>query len=171
MIYVTHDQVEAMTLATRIVVMRNGKIQQIGAPAEVYEKPENLFVAGFLGSPGMNILSGRLGVSSNGLVFSSRGMALDIASCPLMGRPGNEQEVLLGIRPENLLIHAAGELQATVSVIEPMGNHHVVWIDFNGNLLSSIVTGALTFRVDEAVRFTIDVAKISLFDKTSEQRL
>jgi len=171
MIYVTHDQVEAMTLATRIVVMRNGKIQQIGAPAEVYEKPENLFVAGFLGSPGMNILSGRLGVSSNGLVFSSRGMALDIASCPLMGPPGNEQEVLLGIRPENLLIHAAGELQATVSVIEPMGNHHVVWIDFNGNLLSSIVTGALTFRVDEAVRFTIDVAKISLFDKTSEQRL
>lgn len=171
MIYVTHDQVEAMTLATRIVVMRNGKIQQIGAPAEVYEKPENLFVAGFLGSPGMNILSGRLGVSSNGLVFSSKGMALDIASCPLMGRPGNEQEVLLGIRPENLLIHAAGELQATVSVIEPMGNHHVVWIDFNGNLLSSIVTGALTFRVDEAVRFTIDVAKVSLFDKTSEQRL
>lgn len=171
MIYVTHDQVEAMTLATRIVVMRNGKIQQIGAPAEVYEKPENLFVAGFLGSPGMNILSGRLGVSSNGLEFVSRGMALDIACCPLTGRPGNEQEVLLGIRPENLLIHAAGELQATVSVIEPMGNHHVVWIDFNGNLLSSIVTGALAFRVDEAVRFTIDVAKISLFDKTSEQRL
>jgi len=171
MIYVTHDQVEAMTLATRIVVMRNGKIQQIGAPAEVYEKPENLFVAGFLGSPGMNILSGRLNVSSNGLVFVSKGLTLDIASCPLMGRPGNEQEVLLGIRPENLLIHAAGELQATVSVIEPMGNHHVVWIDFNGNLLSSIVTGALTFRVDEAVRFTIDVAKVSLFDKTSEQRL
>ena len=171
MIYVTHDQVEAMTLATRIVVMRNGKIQQIGAPAEVYEKPENLFVAGFLGSPGMNILSGRLGVSSNGLEFVSRGMALDIACCPLTGRPGYEQEVLLGIRPENLLIHAAGELQATVSVIEPMGNHHVVWIDFNGNLLSSIVTGALAFRVDEAVRFTIDVAKISLFDKTSEQRL
>jgi len=171
MVYVTHDQVEAMTLATRIVVMRNGKIQQIGAPAEVYEKPENLFVAGFLGSPGMNILSGRLSVSLNGLVFSSKGIALNIESCPLMGRPGDEQEVLLGIRPENLVIHAAGELQATVSVIEPMGNHHVVWIDFNGNLLSSIVTGALTFHVDEAVRFTIDVAKVSLFDKTSEQRL
>ena len=171
MIYVTHDQVEAMTLATRIVVMRNGKIQQIGAPAEVYEKPENLFVAGFLGSPGMNMLRGRLNVSSNGLVFESKGMALEIACCPLTGRPGNEQEVLLGIRPENLLIHAAGELQATVSVIEPMGNHYVVWIDFDGNLLSSIVTGALAFRVDEAVRFTIDVAKISLFDKTSEQRL
>lgn len=171
MVYVTHDQVEAMTLATRIVVMRNGKIQQIGAPAEVYEKPQNLFVAGFLGSPSMNILSGTLGVSSNGLVFLSKGMALDIASCPLAARPGNGQEVLLGIRPENLLIHAAGELQATVSVIEPMGNHHVVWIAFNGTLLSSIVTGALTFRVDEAVRFSIDAAKVSLFDKTSEQRL
>ena len=171
MIYVTHDQVEAMTLATRIVVMRNGKIQQIGAPAEVYEKPENLFVAGFLGSPGMNMLSGKLSVSSNGWVFLSNGLALDIASCPLTGHPVPAQEVLLGIRPENLRIHSSGELQATVSVIEPMGNHHVVWIDFNGNLLSSIVTGALPFRVDEAVRFTIDVEKVSLFDKTSEQRL
>jgi len=171
MVYVTHDQVEAMTLATRIVVMRNGKIQQIGVPAEVYEKPENLFVAGFLGSPGMNILSGRLSMSLNGLVFSSKGIALNIASCPLMGRPGDEQEVLLGIRPENLVIHAGGDLQGTVSVIEPMGNHHVVWIDFNGNLLSAIVTGALTFRVDDVVRFSMDVAKISLFDQGSEQRL
>ncbi len=171
MIYVTHDQVEAMTLASRIVVMRNGEIQQIGAPAEVYEKPENLFVAGFLGSPGMNMLRGRLSVSANALRFVAKGMALDVTSCPLRGQPGNEQDVVLGIRPENLQIHAGGDLQGTVSVIEPMGNHHVVWIDFDGNLLSSIVTGALEFRVDDVVRFSMDVAKISLFNQGSEQRL
>jgi multiple sugar transport system ATP-binding protein len=172
MIYVTHDQVEAMTLATRIVVMRNGKIQQIGAPADVYEKPENLFVAGFLGSPGMNLLTGKLGLSSSGKsVFLCGKLALDVSSCPLTNVLKQEKEVTLGIRPENLLIHAGGEWQGTVSVIEPMGNHHVVWVDFGGTLLSSVVTGDLAFCVDEVVRFSIDVAKISLFDKTTEQRL
>ena len=172
MIYVTHDQVEAMTLATRIVVMRNGQIQQIGAPAEVYEKPANLFVAGFLGSPGMNLLSGKLSFSTSGQsVFHSDKLVLDVSSCALVNVPSQNMDVILGIRPENLLIHASGEFQGTVSVIEPMGNHHVVWIDVEGNLLSSVVTGDLVFCVDEAVRFSVDVAKISLFDTSSEQRL
>jgi multiple sugar transport system ATP-binding protein len=172
MVYVTHDQVEAMTLATRIVVMRNGKIQQIGAPADVYEKPENLFVAGFLGSPGMNLLTGKLGLSSSGKsVFLSGKLALDVSCYPITSVLKQEREVTLGIRPENLLIHTSGEWQGTVSVIEPMGNHHVVWVDFGGTLLSSVITGDLAFCVDEVVRFNIDVAKISLFDNTTEQRL
>ena len=80
-------------------------------------------------------------------------------------------DVVLGIRPENLLIHAAGELQGTVSLIEPMGNHHVVWVDFGGHLLSSVVSGALECRVDERVNFSIDLGRISLFERASEQRL
>ncbi len=171
MIYVTHDQVEAMTLATRIVVMLGGKIQQIGAPAQVYEKPQNLFVAGFLGSPGMNLLSGQLSPGAQTLVFESDNLTLDVSTYAFQSSPASAQNVILGIRPENLLIHAAGELQGTVSLIEPMGNHHVVWLDFGGKLLSSVVSGALGFAVDERVRFSIDVARISLFAQATEQRL
>lgn len=171
MIYVTHDQVEAMTLATRIVVMLGGKIQQIGAPAQVYEKPQNLFVAGFLGSPGMNLLSGQLDASAGSMVFESENLTLDVGAYAFLGRPVAAQPVMLGIRPENLLIHAGGAHQGTVSFIEPMGNHHVVWLNFGGKLLSSVVSGALDFGVDEPIRFTIDVSRISLFNQASEQRL
>jgi len=171
MIYVTHDQVEAMTLATRIVVMYAGKIQQIGAPGEVYEKPENLFVAGFLGAPGMNFLHGKLKPVADSISFDSDGLTLDVTPYPFRNRPTVAQDVILGIRPENLRIHGNGELQATISLIEPMGNHHVVWLDFGGSLLSCVASGALTFCVDEPVRFTIDVARISLFEQASEQRL
>ena len=171
MIYVTHDQVEAMTLATRIVVMRSGKIQQIGAPAEVYENPDNLFVAGFLGSPGMNFLQGSLAAQDGGVRFCAGGLALDVTPYRFSSEWTGTRQVVLGIRPENLLIHESGTLQAAVSLIEPMGNHHVVWIDFEGHLLSSVVSGALPFQVDDVVRFTIDIAKISLFDQASEQRL
>ncbi len=171
MIYVTHDQVEAMTLATRIVVMRAGKIQQIGAPDLVYEKPENLFVAGFLGSPGMNLLNGQIKRTDDSIAFESGSLKLDLAGYSFRAPPGADVEVVLGIRPENLLIHADGKLQGTVSLIEPMGNHHVVWVDFGGNLLSSVVHGALECRVDAPVNFSIDLAHISLFERASEQRL
>jgi multiple sugar transport system ATP-binding protein len=171
MVYVTHDQVEAMTLATRIVVMRGGKIQQIGAPAEVYDKPENLFVAGFLGSPAMNFLAGELSVQAGRITFYAGPLRLDAAAYAFRSPPTGVQHVVLGIRPENLLIHAGGDLQGTVSLIEPMGNHHVVWIEFGANLLSCVVTGALTYRVDEPVRFSIDVSHISLFEQVTEQRL
>jgi multiple sugar transport system ATP-binding protein len=169
MIYVTHDQVEAMTLATRIVVMLGGKIQQIGAPAEVYEKPQNLFVAGFLGAPGMNLLQGRLNPA--GKAFESDSLRLDVSGYAFQDSAPAANDVVLGIRPENLLIHADGPFQATVSLIEPMGNHHVVWLDFGGKLLSSVVSGALDFGVDQQVNFSIDLARISLFSQASEQRL
>ncbi len=171
MVYVTHDQVEAMTLATRIVVMRGGKIQQIGAPAEVYDKPENLFVAGFLGSPAMNFLAGELIAQGGRTTFQAGPLRLDVAPYPFRSPPSGAQHVVLGIRPEKLLIHAAGDLQGTVSLIEPMGNHHVVWVEFGANLLSSVVTGALNYRVDDPVRFTIDVNSVSLFEQDSEERL
>jgi multiple sugar transport system ATP-binding protein len=169
MIYVTHDQVEAMTLATRIVVMLGGKIQQIGAPAEVYEKPQNLFVAGFLGAPGMNLLQGRLNAASMG--FESDSLRLDVSAYAFQSSAPGAQDVVLGIRPENLLIHAGGELQGTVSLIEPMGNHHVVWLDFGGKLLSSVVSGTLDFGVDQRVNFSIDLARISLFAQPNGLRL
>jgi multiple sugar transport system ATP-binding protein len=171
MIYVTHDQVEAMTLATRIVVMYGGKIQQIGAPADVYEKPQNLFVAGFLGAPAMNLLEGRLVVAESVSTVRCGTLTLDVTSYAFQDAPSDGCPVLVGIRPEDIQIHAQGEFQAHVSLIEPMGNHHVVWLDFGGKALSSITTGALDFRVDEMVAFSVDNSKLSLFNQATEQRL
>jgi multiple sugar transport system ATP-binding protein len=171
MVYVTHDQVEAMTLATRIVVMFAGKIQQIGEPVAVYGKPQNLFVAGFLGSPGMNFLQGKLVHRLDTMLFESDILKLEVSQYSFASRPGAELDVTLGIRPENLRVHAAGEWQATVSLIEPMGNHYVVWLDWGGNLLSCVLASTQGLRVDDSVQFSIDVAHISLFDRISEQRL
>jgi multiple sugar transport system ATP-binding protein len=171
MIYVTHDQVEAMTLATRIVVMRSGHIQQIGSPAQVYERPVNLFVAGFLGSPAMNMLRGTLRRDLTGESFVCGDIVLDVSAYPWQGVVRDRQEVVLGIRPESLLIQNDGQHEGTVSLVEPMGNHHVVWITLAGNLLSCVVTGSLGVAIDQTVRFNLDVQRISLFDSGSEQRL
>ena len=162
MIYVTHDQVEAMTLATRIVVMRAGKVQQIGAPAEVYERPANLFVAGFLGSPSMNFIEGQLDGQGR-FVSASLLFELDVGS--------GEREVVLGVRPEHILIGEAAPFAGTVALVEPMGNHQIVWITVGERKLSAIVNDNRDFTLGQPVRFALDTARVSLFDKASEQRL
>jgi multiple sugar transport system ATP-binding protein len=164
MIYVTHDQVEAMTLATRIVVMRAGKIQQIGAPAEVYERPANLFVAGFLGSPSMNFIEGA--IDGDGC-FAGNGFRLEGGAAT--AKPG--QALVLGIRPEHIRIDDDGALAGTVALVEPMGNHQIVWIATAGGQLSAIVNDTRVFALGQALRFAVDATRVSLFDKASEQRL
>jgi multiple sugar transport system ATP-binding protein len=162
MIYVTHDQVEAMTLATRIVVMRSGKVQQIGAPADVYERPANLFVAGFLGAPAMNFIDGRIDAEGR---FVSAAMTLD------MGAAAHAGEVVMGIRPEHILIGDDAPLTGTVALVEPMGNHQIVWIACGAHKLSAIVNDNRAFALGDALRFGVDQARVSLFDKASEERL
>ncbi|CUI07049.1 ABC transporter ATP-binding protein [Massilia antarctica] len=164
MIYVTHDQVEAMTLATRIVVMRAGKIQQIGAPAEVYERPANLFVAGFLGSPSMNFIDGAIDADG---CFAGKGFRLEGGA---VGAAAG-QALVLGIRPEHIRIGGDGALEGTVALVEPMGNHQIVWIASAGQQLSAIVNDTRVFALGEPVRFAVDAARVSLFDKASGQRL
>jgi multiple sugar transport system ATP-binding protein len=159
MVYVTHDQAEAMTLATRIVVMQGGRIQQIGTPAEVYERPANRFVAGFLGSPSMNFIDGRL---EDGR-FSAGALALDCVA------PSGA--VTLAVRPEDIHLVENGPLQAKVTLVEPMGNHQVVWLACGGHQLSSIVHDPRPPASGQAVRFAIDAARVSLFDPASGKRL
>ena len=165
MIYVTHDQVEAMTLATRIVVMRAGRIQQAGAPAEVYERPANLFVAGFLGAPAMNFVHGALDDRGH---FSAGALALDV-SAALAAR--GARPAVLGVRPEHVAIAPGAPLAGTVTLVEPMGNHQVVWIDAGGHQLSSIVHDNRGFAAGQELRFAVDASRVSLFDPGSEQRL
>ncbi|MCC2974667.1 ABC transporter ATP-binding protein [Massilia sp. IC2-476] len=168
MVYVTHDQAEAMTLATRIVVMQGGRIQQIGTPAEVYERPANRFVAGFLGSPSMNFVDGHLeGELDVRRRFSAGGLALDLASS-CVAPPG---AVTLAVRPEDIHIASDGPLQATVTLVEPMGNHQVVWLDCGGHQLSSIVHDPRPLASGQAVRFDIDAARVSLFNPKDGKRL
>lgn len=173
MIYVTHDQVEAMTLATRVVVMRSGKIQQIGAPVEVYEQPENLFVAGFLGAPGMNFMNGTVSVAGTAVRFvsSHADIALLASTFKSESLANEKREAVLGVRPEDVRIHGAGEWSGTVQLVEPMGNHRVVWIDWNGVTLSAVLHDEQDVWVDSAIRFSFDLRRISCFDQATEQRL
>src|SRR5438034_4223118 len=127
-IYVTHDQVEAMTLGDRIVVMSNGRVQQIGAPQEVYSAPRNLFVAGFIGSPPMNLLRGR---TADGRIH--------VGDLSLPWTSPSPAEVAVGVRPEDL-VHADGSAESfpfTVDVVEPLGNEVVVHGTVAGDVVDS----------------------------------
>ena len=171
MVYVTHDQVEAMTLATRLVVMRSGKIQQIGAPGEVYERPENLFVAGFLGAPGMNFLPGRLAVESGQVGFVGGAIPIDLSPYLFRQPPTAGAAVVLGIRPEHIRIDAQGEQRASVEWVEAMGNHQVVWIKTAEGPLAVLLHDSLALCAGDSVAYSIESARLSLFDRDTEQRL
>ena len=171
MVYVTHDQVEAMTLATRIVVMREGRIQQIGAPNAVYERPANLFVAGFLGAPAINLLPGKLQARAGRWVFEAGALVVDLATYAFAAPPQHGQSVTLGLRPEHCVIDPQGELAATVQVVEPMGNHQVVWLHVAGHTLACLAADNLVLQPDQALTLTLDRARLSLFDTVTEQRL
>ncbi len=131
MIYVTHDQIEAMTLATRIAVMQSGVIQQLASPEEIYYRPANLFVAEFIGSPGMNFLSGTLKPQGEKVMFElSEGAVLDVSAYPFETRPTNPVAAILGIRPEHLTIDPHDgllRLNMTVNVMETMGADTIIW--------------------------------------------
>ncbi|MGB8813248.1 MAG: ATP-binding cassette domain-containing protein [Paracoccaceae bacterium] len=139
MIYVTHDQVEAMTLADRIVVLRAGKVEQVGAPMELYNNPENTFVAGFIGSPQMNFLkAGTLGIRSE----------------------------TMGVRPEHIVIsREAGQIPGTVSHVEKLGGETLVYVNTSDQgLLTVRLFGEHSFRVDEGVYVTPDASRAFHFD-------
>ncbi|MFN3860287.1 MAG: ABC transporter ATP-binding protein [Roseateles sp.] len=164
MVYVTHDQVEAMTLATRIVVMKSGVIQQIGTPAEVYERPANLFVAGFLGAPAINLVPATVGADGQSLQGA---LPLRLAA----GRVQPGQRLVLGIRPEHVRIQEGGRWQASVQLVEPMGNHQVVWLQLGAQTLSLLDHDGRRIAMGDTLAFDIDEAALSVFDATTELRL
>jgi multiple sugar transport system ATP-binding protein len=164
MIYVTHDQVEAMTLASRIVVMKSGVIQQIGTPSEVYERPANLFVAGFLGAPAINLVPATVGADGRSLQGV---LPLQLAE----GRVKAGQNVVLGIRPEHLRLQSDGRWRATVELVEPMGNHQVVWMKLGDQGMSAVVHDGRRITAGEELAFDIDESALNLFDASTEQRL
>jgi len=167
MIYVTHDQVEAMTLATRIVVMHQGVIQQVGTPAEVYERPKNLRVAGFVGSPAINRIEGRVAAGGR---FESPWLTLSLPAA-LATRPEGEM-LTLAVRPENVYLGADQPFAATIQLVEPLGNQHVVWLGCAGetpSTLCAVLPGQPEVADGAEVRFGFDAAKTLWFDAAGER--
>ena len=175
MVYVTHDQVEAMTLASRIAVMKQGKIQQIDTPAAIYARPSTVFVAGFLGSPSMNFIEGRLRAIGGRVAFESAALAIDVSRYAFASTPADGQAVVLGVRPESLSLLAPADARvaarARVALVEPMGANQVVWLDAAGVSLSvNLEAKALPVEGSE-VGIAVDAADLSLFDAASQLRL
>jgi ABC-type sugar transport system ATPase subunit len=163
MVYVTHDQVEAMTLANRIVIMRDGHVQQIGAPLEVYDRPANLFVAGFIGSPEMNLIEGR--VENGHFVAGSLRVALP-AGTQASG------DVALGIRPEHLaLTSEADGVAFTVRVIEQLGAQTLCVGEAGGERLRILVDRVDSWSPGQSIGVRFPAAKLHLFAKSSGQRI
>jgi multiple sugar transport system ATP-binding protein len=179
MIYVTHDQVEAMTLATRMAVMKGGVIQQFGTPAEVYARPDNLFVATFLGTPPMNLLRGTLEAGEGKLWFRTPHLAVDVTQYAFRGAPDFGRACMLGVRPEDVRAAGgastvrAGEAasEGCLTLIEPMGNHRVLWLDYHGVQIASIDQDKTPLVSGAAVPFSLDGAHVSLFDEETGARL
>lgn len=154
LIYVTHDQVEAMTLADRIVVFRQGQIEQIGTPLELYRNPTNRFVAGFIGSPAMNFLTAR---SAEGQIF--------LDSQAVCGGDYEEGHVTVGIRPEHLSMDSAGAIHGTVQVFEHLGGESFVHLETSdGQPLVAKLDGEHTFVPGQPCRLHINPEKCHLFD-------
>ena len=175
MIYVTHDQIEALTLADRIAIMKSGVIQQLADPVTIYNKPRNLFVAGFIGSPSMNFLRGELIEKDGKVVFTTNGVTFSLdgyqPEAPLVAG----RAVVLGVRPEHVRVDAdivSGEVhEAIVDIEEPMGADNLIWLKHAGHTLSVRVGGHRRFAPGTRVRLGLDLTMASLFDAQSEERL
>jgi multiple sugar transport system ATP-binding protein len=156
-VYVTHDQIEAMTMADKIVVMNGGNVEQIGAPLELYDHPLNLFVAGFIGSPSMNFLKGKI---AGGAFQSENGTTLPLPAGP-DGSDG--KPVVYGVRPEHFVLNPQG-LPATVHVIEPTGSETQVMADFAGSPVVCAFRERVSARPGEIIRMTPDLSLVHVFD-------
>jgi multiple sugar transport system ATP-binding protein len=173
MVYVTHDQIEAMTLGQRIVVLRDGEVQQIDTPMALYERPANLFVATFLGSPAMNVLTGRL-VRADGLALDlGDGMRLPLGAAHIAD-PWLEREVSVGIRPEDLQPAAAGSPTAfapDVEVVEPVGNEIFVNLRLGAQALVARLGPQPLPVVGAPLALALAAPKLHFFDPASGRRL
>jgi multiple sugar transport system ATP-binding protein len=167
-IYVTHDQIEAMTMADKIVVMKDGVVEQTGDPLTLYDRPANTFVAGFIGSPAMNIVPGvaRTAGGAPHVDFAD-GSALPL---PAGARADDGQEVLYGIRPEHFALSASG-VPVDVVVVEPTGADTQLYCRFNGREVTATIRDRTDCRPGQRIHLSPDLARAHVFDAASGQRI
>ncbi|MHA1832564.1 MAG: ABC transporter ATP-binding protein [Candidatus Baldrarchaeia archaeon] len=171
-VYVTHDQEEAMTLADKIVIMKDGKLQQIGSPFDVYERPANMFVAGFIGSPAMNMIEGEL-VEKNGKYGGDFGFFF----FPIPKEVGEKfpsNEIVLGVRPEHIFVEekkTSNSISAKVEVIEPLGREYILLINVKGVLLTVNTRLKKPLNAGDDVWVKFNEEKLQFFDKKTTSRI
>ncbi|PDQ19456.1 sugar ABC transporter ATP-binding protein [Mesorhizobium sanjuanii] len=165
-IYVTHDQIEAMTMADKIVVMRDGRIEQIGAPLELFDRPANLFVAGFIGSPSMNLLKGVVRKGDKPVVEIS-GTPFPIATKSTVE---DGRSVVYGVRPEHLEIHPDG-VPAKISVVEPTGSETLVFLRFGEGEMVALFRERHDFKPGDTLHLKPRLDQVHLFDAETGRRI
>jgi multiple sugar transport system ATP-binding protein len=173
-IYVTHDQVEAMTLGDRVVVMKDGWIQQVGEPLELYGKPANRFVAGFIGSPAMNFAEVTVNEANGALWAESPGFRIRVPAPRVERlRPNRGQRVTLGVRPEDLHVAGSGDapdsiIETVVEVVEPLGSEILLDVKAGTTTLVARVDPSVRVKVHEKIRLALDPERLHFFDAKSE---
>jgi multiple sugar transport system ATP-binding protein len=167
-IYVTHDQIEAMTLADRIVVLNRGRIEQVGTPLDLYRRPGNLFVAGFIGSPAMNLLPARVESRAAGLVaVLADGVAVALPAV----RAQEGQPVQIGLRPEHIVPNDAGPIRGDVRIVEPTGAQTYVHVRSAGQDVVVVVDGSRDIPRQSAVSLAVTPDRVHVFDEATGLRL
>jgi multiple sugar transport system ATP-binding protein len=176
-IYVTHDQVEAMTLGDRVVVMKDGVVQQVGEPMELYGKPANRFVAGFIGSPAMNFAEVTIAESGGGLWAEAAGLRIKVPPGRADGlRALTGKRATLGMRPEALRLANGADppeyvFDATVDVVEPLGSEILLNLTAGTNALVARVDPGVSVKMHERVRLTLDPTRLHFFDQATENAI
>jgi multiple sugar transport system ATP-binding protein len=166
MIYVTHDQVEAMTMADRIVVLRDGRVEQIGSPLTLYDKPANIFVAGFIGSPSMNLLKGRIHAQAEPFFQTDDGIRLPLLRAPL---GSHDRPAYYGIRPEHFVL--GGDVIADVTVVESTGSETQIFGKFGKQKIIGVFRDRVEEQPDRPLAMTPNPALVHLFDLETGLRL
>ncbi|MGY3438366.1 ABC transporter ATP-binding protein [Marinovum sp. KMM 9879] len=170
MIYVTHDQVEAMTMADKIAVLRAGELEQFGRPLDLYNRPDNIFVAGFIGSPKMNFLKGRISANSAQIFELETGETVPLPKAGFRQRPG--QEVTLGIRPNHLTPAPGGPIEVTVKSLEQLGGEAYVYGALsNGQSFTLHMPGQIGAKIGEVLTMAPQIHEMHLFDTASGETL
>ena len=166
-VYVTHDQIEAMTMADKIVVMHDGRVEQIGAPLDLYDRPDNLFVAGFIGSPAMNMIKGRIRVNGTASFEGPAGVTFSLAAA---GSGNDGRPAVYGVRPEHFSLSDDGA-EAEVQVIEPTGSELQVVAKLGGEDIIAVFRERHQFKPGEKIRLKPDPRLVHLFDESTGKRL
>ena len=174
-VYVTHDQVEALNMGTRIAVMRAGNLEQVGTADELYSRPANLFVARFIGSPGMNTLNGAIATTPDGPAIEFGGIALPLDHLPTGVQQG--QSVILGVRPEHVSLVGNPQFERPhtidvgVSFVEPLGGEAILGLDLAGQEVLSKVPHRHGINAGDRIEMAIDLSQVHLFDVESQRAL
>jgi multiple sugar transport system ATP-binding protein len=167
-IYVTHDQIEAMTMADKIVVMHDGAVEQIGSPLELYDSPANLFVAGFIGSPAMNFIKGRLEGGEPPTLVTASGFRVPLGAAP---RASIGSEVVLGVRPEHMRLGGSPAVPAELVVVEPTGYETQVIARLDGREIACVLRERFTGRPGESITLSLDGGPLHFFDAETGQAI